>query len=174
MINKNILSAFHISFCHMMWKLYDRLYLLTGCEHFYYPDEQAVHNEAVVRGSPICCNLPFNFILPFEQEPGNEYFIVCDHSSRFKCTKAAKISFYRPEYVENDFYLGKKRWILSQQEKINLMAFLQDNTSFYTDCKSWFESLIKTYNYEAPFYSRENKSYPIPTSLKMPDYTKLS
>lgn len=148
-------------------------YILTGNKRFYYPDEQAVHNEAVVRGSPICCNLPYNFILPFEQEYGNEYFVVCDHSSRFKCTKAAKISFYHPEYVSDNIYLGKKRWILSPQEKINLISFLQDTSHYYTQGKSWFQHLISIYNYEVQYYYGDKVDRSIPTNLIIPDYTQI-
>lgn len=68
--------------------------------------------------------------------------------------------------IENDLYLGKKRWVLSPQEKLDLMAFLQDNTFYYTEGKNWFNSLIKIYNFEAPCYSRENEVHPIPINLK--------
>ena len=111
---KNIFNPLLDNYYRIAWKVYDKLYIFTGSEKFYCFDEQAVYNEEVVRGSPIGCNLPFNFIIPYGQEIGNEYFVVCDHSSRFKCKKAAKISFYRPEYVSDNIYLGKKKWVFSR------------------------------------------------------------
>lgn len=53
------------------------------------------------------------------------------------------------------------------------MEFLSDNSFYYTDGKTWYDSLIKTYNYEAPVYSDTYKNHPIPVDIKMPDYTKL-
>lgn len=155
------------AFYRAQWKLYDRLYMLTGWEMFFYLDEGAVYNEDVDTASPggSCC-LPFNFVLPMTQEGGNEYFVVCDHVSRFKCRKAAKVSFYRPEYVADNFYLGKTKWVFSQEEKERLMAFLMENTHFYTHGKSWYSSLIASYN-------AFSWKHPISEDLNMPDYTRL-
>lgn len=107
------------SYYFWRWRLFDKLFILTKKERFYYFDEQAVYDKNVVRATPIINSLPFHIFLPYDVEQGKEYFIVCDHPSRFECTKAAKIDFYSPKYIKDGRHLGKKKWILSQEEKRN-------------------------------------------------------
>lgn len=69
------------------WRLFDKLFILTKKEKFYCFDEQAVYGENAIRATPIIDSLPFHIFLPYDAEPGKEYFIVCDHPCRFECTR---------------------------------------------------------------------------------------
>lgn len=131
-------------FCR--WKVDDTLFKLTKNDKFYRLDEQAVYDDCVVGATPRIETLPFHIFLPYNAEKGNEYFIVCDHYSRFLCTKAAKISFYKPEYVIDDRRLGKKQWILSQDEKSRFVDFLGSKIEGFTSGLDLFSSVREQYN----------------------------
>ena len=123
-------------------------------------------------GTPIIEELPFFLYVPHEQIKGKEYFIVADHFSRFKCRKAAKISFYEPIYVNDGPSLGKKRWVFSDAEKEKLMDFLVDKMHSFTSGRSWYSNMIYRYNIEVNFVG-DSAELEMREDLVMPDYRKL-
>lgn len=111
---------------------------------------------------------PFHIAIPWVQQKGKEYFVVCDHWSRHNCTKCAKISFHEPEYVDDSLILGKKRWKLNYEEKERLVKFLNSNLSGYGIEINRWNDIIMTYNNNIGHNDSD-----IPENLPIPDYTKL-
>lgn len=147
-------------------KVCDIIYGLTRkcCD---YVDEVPFYNFDFMRATNPYSDDIFHIAIPYIQEKGKEYFVVCDHWSRHKCTKCAKISFRSPKYVKDWQILGKKNWILTKEEKENLIEFL--STSVHNLLPRW-KDIICTYNSNENF---EDESPDIPEDLPMPDYMKL-
>ena len=159
-------------YSYWRWRLFDKLFILTKKERFYYFDEQAVYDENVIRATPIIDSLPFHIFLPYNVERGKEYFIVCDHPSRFDSTKAAKVDFYTPKYINDGRRLGKKKWVLSQTEKESLVKFLENEIPSFTSGMSVFRNLIEQYNHDQNARG-DIPELEIPRGLPMPNYMEL-
>lgn len=69
---------------------YNRLYQLTKNEKYRMEDSSPTYADGIL-GTPFHIKSPFHLFIPYEQKPGDEYFMVCDHFSSYKCTKAAAI-----------------------------------------------------------------------------------
>lgn len=130
-------------------------------------DEVPFYNFDFMRATNPYSEDKFHIAIPYIQEKGKEYFVVCDHWSRHKCTKCAKICFRSPKYVKDWQILGKKAWILTNEDKENLIAFLNDSTPNFV---SRWKDLICTYNGNENY---KDESLDIPEDLPMPDYLQL-
>lgn len=170
---KKILSYLRELYQFYKWKTDDKLFMLTKLDKFYHLDEQAVYDGNAVGGTPRIESLPFHIFLPYDAEVGKEYFIVCDHYSRFLCTKAAKISFYKADYINDKRRLGKKNWILNRDEKTKLVNFLKNEIPGFTSGLSLFNSLIEQYNLDQNPHWCNNPEFEIPEDLPMPNYMQL-
>lgn len=170
---KNFLENINNLLDFYNWKIADLLFMRTKNDKFYRLDEQAVYDTNVVGVTPRIESLPFHVFIPYDLEKGKEYFIICDHYSRFLCTKCAKISFYRPEYVNDDRRLGKKNWILSHDEKVQLVEFLGNEIEGFTSGLDIFRSIREQYNLDQNPPWCDNPELEIPEDLPMPDYMQL-
>lgn len=143
-------------------KVCDVIYELTG-KGLDYVDEVQFYNFDFMRATSPYSEDKFHIAIPYIQKKGQEYFVVCDHWSRHKCIKCAKISFYNPTYVKDWQLLGKKTWTLTHEEKERLITFLNsDAPNFITRWKD----IICTYNSNENY---ENEELDIPEDLPMPD-----
>ncbi len=147
-------------------KICDLIYGLTK-KGYDYVDETPFYNFDFMRATNPYSKDKFHIAIPYIQETGKEYFVVCDHWSRHKSTKCAKISFHSPEYVRDWQFLGKKKWILTREEKENLIAFLNQSIPDYI---SRWKDIICTYNNNQQYVDEVQD---IPEDLPMPDYMQL-
>lgn len=153
------------------WKLDDILYQMTGKERFYRVAETPFYNFSSVVATPFIEELPFFLYVPWEQEKGNEYFVVCNHFAQNLCTKTAKISFYRPEYYDGGILTGHRKWILTKEEKGGLVSFLNDNSHWFTVGLSWYRNMIAGYN--SDISEEGHNELIISEDNSMPDYNML-
>lgn len=114
---KDIFNSLLDNYYQIAWKVYDKLYIFTGSEKFFCFDEQAVYNEEVVRGSPVGCNLPFNFIIPYGQQIGNEYFVVCDLPADLIAQKLQKSAFTVMNMCQTKSILAKRNGYFRRKKK---------------------------------------------------------
>ena len=145
---------------------HDFLFKITKNEKYMTNWETPFYTDDAVLVTPLNGSLPFYLYVPFNQEKGNEYFIVADGYNTTRCTKASKLSFYRPEYFRRGISTGKKKWLLNGKEKDNLAKFLQDTSYWATSGRAWFNEMAVDYNTAL-------SAIEIPENLSMPDYTKL-
>lgn len=148
--------------------IFDRLANLLKNQRFDYVDENPTYSMDLMRATNLNSDYPFHIAIPWEQQKGKEYFVICDHWSRHKSTKCAKISFHEPKYVDDNLIMGKKKWKLTPDEKELLAIFLNSNLTGYGLKINRWKDIIMTYNNNIG-----NDEYDIPENLPMPDYTKL-
>lgn len=147
-------------------KYYDFIFKLTRNYKYLINWETPFYMDEAVLVTPLNDDFPFYLYVPYEQEKGNEYFIVADGYNTKRCTKAAKLSFYRPEYFKGGILTGKRKWPLNGKEKENLIKFLQDTSYWATSGRTWFKDMVIDYNTAL-------SAIEIPENLPMPDYNKL-
>lgn len=120
----------------------------------------------------------------------NQYFKYYDNMFYDNATKVARIRIDRNKYVGGQHReKNKKKWILSDKEKNELVQILQQPSERYPKYTRWQEVLM-TYNYDNFNITPENTMLgkiddsqrnpnmpkyikPFPIDYPMPDYTKL-
>lgn len=95
------------------------------------------------------------------------YFVLFNHWRLGLATKCARISFLEPKY-ELGTSFNKSVWFLSEQEKSDLCAFLNQPKHSYD---SIWRSIIAAFNNEV---QADDDSRMLPEDLPMPDYRRLS
>lgn len=147
-------------------KWYDFLYKITKNDKYLIYWETPFYTNDVALATPLDDELPFFLYIPFDQEKGNEYFIVANGYNTKNCKKATKLSLRKPKYFKGGILTGKKKWIFTHTEKEKLNVFLNDNTDWVTSGRTWFNDMIVDYNTAL-------SSTEIPEDLPMPDYMQL-
>ena len=121
---------------------------------------------------------------PDSKRSGNPYFKFYNNVSYDKATKVVRILFNYPDYV-----LHKDRmelWKLNSKEKKLLIKILKEESDMYDGYTNWdiakYEwsleyleeplNMAKYFKGEYDTIYKNNPGY-IPSTLKMPDYTKL-
>lgn len=93
--------------------------------------------------------------------PNDPYLLLFDNNV-FYSTKCARISILNARYIRcNDSYLPE--WILSKNEKDNLIKLLTSNNNW--------KSIIEIFNEEIEYLL--DTDYRLPEDLKIPDYMNL-
>lgn len=95
------------------------------------------------------------------------YFVLFNHWRLGLATKCARISFLEPKY-ELGTSFNKSVWFLSEQEKSDLCAFLNQPKHSYD---SIWRSIIAAFNNEV---QADDDSRMLLEDLPMPDYRRLS
>lgn len=116
---------------------------------------------------------------------GTAYFKFFNSSDYKKATAVIRILFNKPDYVYHKD--GKQLWKLNSKEKKLLIKTLKEESGHFSGYANWdiakydwnreyFEDPLNMEKYFNGDYDDIYKNEPsyVPSTLKMPDYTKLN
>lgn len=122
---------------------------------------------------------------PDSKRTGVRYFKFYNDPDPRQATHVIRILFNEPDYVVHKD--GKKLWKLNTHEKKLLIKVLKEESSRYSGRTNWqvamydwnyeyLEEMINSDKYFNGEYDEMYKDVPgyVPSTLKMPDYTKLN
>lgn len=122
---------------------------------------------------------------PHSKRKGIPYFKFYDDSDFTKAERVIRILFTEPDYVVHKD--SKKLWKLNMKDKKLLISVLKKESKRYKGYTNWqvamydwnyeyLEEMISIDEYFNGEYDEEYKNTVgyIPSTLKMPDYTKLN
>lgn len=103
----------------------------------------------------------------YPQEELEPYFMLLDEEPPHT-TKKIGISLFEPKYIDLPLERDEGKWILSEQEKRELVKILGEKNGFrrkYRKLENW-RVILKDYNWEL------NEDV-VPEDLPMPNYMEL-
>lgn len=118
---------------------------------------------------------------PDYRHKGNSYLKLYNSDSKQKASKVARISIYKPIYIEHANIrrmVGKEDWVLNSKEKKEFIDFLNSVQNGHT---VWQKTVID-YNKELDLFEEDtmenllpNPKYSdyLPYNLPIPNYTLL-
>lgn len=101
----------------------------------------------------------------YPQEEIEPHFILMDREAPFT-TKKIGISLFEPKYIKLPLERKEQQWILSEDEKRELMKILRKQDRLNCKKRKLWQSILHDYNWEL------NEKV-VPEDLPMPDYMQL-
>lgn len=142
-----------------------------------YLDEMATIYKSTEYGIMVAVN-------PDSNRNGNPYFKFYNSSNYRKATKVIRVLFKEPDYVIHSDNMDL--WKITSKEVKLLIDILNKPSTRYKPHSNWvaakfdwnyeyLEELLDINDYVKGLYDDKYKNNPgyVPSTLKMPDYTKL-
>lgn len=101
----------------------------------------------------------------YPQEGIDPHFILMDREAPFT-TKKIGISLFEPKYIRLPLEREEREWILSEEEKQELMKILRKQDRLQCKKRKIWQAILQDYNWEL------NEKV-VQEDLPMPDYMKL-